>query len=79
MNIKERIGARIKELRLQLELTQEALAFKAEVDKTYFNEVENAKRNIAVINLEKIILALDVSVQDFFDSELFTSKKRGKK
>ena len=79
MNIKERIVARIKELRLQLELTQEALAFKAEVDKTYFNEVENAKRNIAFINLEKIILALDVSVQDFFDSELFTSKKRGKK
>ena len=76
MDIRKKIGTRIKELRLFLKLTQEALSFKAEVDKTYVNEVENGKRNVSVINLEKIILALNVSVQEFFDNEIFNGKKK---
>ncbi|MCC8424497.1 helix-turn-helix domain-containing protein [Mucilaginibacter sp. UR6-11] len=71
MDIRKKIGLRIKEYRINLKLTQEALAFKAEIDKTYVNEVENGKRNISVINLEKLIGALDVTVKDFFDSKSF--------
>jgi transcriptional regulator with XRE-family HTH domain len=71
MDIRKKIGLRIKEYRTNLKLTQEALAFKAEIDKTYVNEVENGKRNVSVINLEKIIFALDVTVKDFFSSEAF--------
>jgi transcriptional regulator with XRE-family HTH domain len=71
MDIRKKIGLRIKELRLGMQLTQEALAFKSEVDKTYLNEVENGKRNVSVINLEKIIIALEVSVQEFFSVETF--------
>jgi len=71
MDIRKRIGLRIKEYRTNLKLTQEALAFKAEIDKTYINEVENGKRNVSVINLEKIICALDASVRDFFNNEAF--------
>jgi len=72
MDIRARIGRRIKELRQGLELTQEKLAFKAEVDKTYLNEVENGKRNISVVNLEKVILALNISVKEFFNSTIFS-------
>lgn len=72
MDIRVRVGQRIKELRQGLELTQEKLAFKAEVDKTYLNEVENGKRNISVINLEKVILALNISVKEFFSSQIFS-------
>jgi transcriptional regulator with XRE-family HTH domain len=71
MDIRKKIGLRIKEYRTNLKLTQEALAFKAEIDKTYVNEVENGKRNISVINLEKLIYALDVTIKDFFCSESF--------
>jgi transcriptional regulator with XRE-family HTH domain len=71
MDIRKKIGLRIKEYRTNLKLTQEALAFKAEIDKTYVNEVENGKRNVSVINLEKIIIALDVTIRDFFNSESF--------
>jgi len=71
MDIRKRIGLRIKEYRTNLKLTQEALAFKAEVDKTYLNEVENGKRNVSVINLEKIISALEVTIRDFFNHEAF--------
>ena len=66
MDIRSKIGGRIKEVRLGLKLTQEKLAFKAEVDKTYLNEVENGKRNISIINLEKIIIALNTSFEEFF-------------
>lgn len=76
MDIRAKIGARMKELRHALGLTQEALAHEAEVDKTYLNEVENGKRNVSVVNLEKIILALQVNVSQFFDHELF--QKKGK-
>jgi transcriptional regulator with XRE-family HTH domain len=72
MDIRKKIGQRIKEYRTDLKLTQQALAFKAEIDNTYINEVENGKRNVSVINLEKIIVALQTNVRDFFDSPVFS-------
>lgn len=72
MNIQENIGSRIKELRLQKQLSQEALANIAEVDRTYMNSVENGRRNISVVTLEKILIALSISFSKFFDSELFS-------
>ena len=71
MDIKERVGQRIRQLRKELELSQEALALKAEVDRTYVTDVENGGRNISVEILEKIIKALKVSVKDFFDCKDF--------
>lgn len=71
MNIKDKVGQRIKELRNELGLSQEALANKAGVDRTYVTDVENGRRNISVELLEKLIKALDVSVQEFFTSKQF--------
>lgn len=68
MDIKQKVGHRIKELRLQLGLSQEALANKAEVDRTYMTDVENGRRNISVEVLERIINALDINYSDFFNS-----------
>ena len=68
MNIKVRVGQRIKEIRTQLGISQEALANKADLDRTYVTDVENGRRNISIENLEKLILALDTSVTDFFSS-----------
>ena len=80
MDIQEKIGLRIKELRNIKNLTQEAVAFKAEVDRTFMNHVENGKRNVSVESLEKIICSgLEVSFKEFFDNDSFTSKKEGKK
>jgi len=41
------------------------------MDKTYVNEVENGKRNISIVNLEKLIIALDTSIIAFFNSSNF--------
>lgn len=72
MDIKLKIAQRIKELREQRGLTQEALAYKSDVDRTYMNHVENGKRNISIINLEKIIVdGLEVSMLEFFNVSAF--------
>ena len=64
--IKDKIGLRGKELRTELRLSQEKLALKAEIDRTYLAGVEKGKRNPSVKNLEKIIYALDISFSEFF-------------
>jgi DNA-binding XRE family transcriptional regulator len=79
MDMKVRIGLRIKELRTDSNLTQEEVAWKAEVDRTFMNHVENGKRNASVETLTKIICnGLEISFKDFFNSELFNGKKKGK-
>jgi transcriptional regulator with XRE-family HTH domain len=79
MDIKVKIGQRIKELRTERNLTQEEIAWKAEVDRTFMNHVENGKRNVSVDTLTKIITnGLELSFKDFFNSEIFNGKKRGK-
>jgi len=66
MDIRIKIGLRIRELRKAKGLSQEQLALKAEIDRTYMASVENGKRNVAIVNIEKIINALDTSFKDFF-------------
>lgn len=64
--IKQKVGNRIRELRIAAGLTQEKLALVADIDRTYIASVENGKRNISIVNLEKIIIALDCTFAEFF-------------
>jgi len=75
MDIKQKIGQRIKELRTQLHLSQEAVANKAEIERTFMTHVENGRRNVSVETLEKIIIGgLEIRFQEFFESEIFNDK-----
>jgi len=71
MDIRTKIGLRIKELRKAKGLSQEQLALRAEIDRTYMASVENGKRNVAIINIEKILAALEISFSQFFNSPIF--------
>jgi len=71
MDIKLKVGQRIRELRKKLKLPQEGLANEAEVDRTYVTDVENGRRNISVEVLERLINALQVSFTEFFNSKEF--------
>ncbi len=64
--ITEKLGDRIKELRKAKGISQEKLAFRAELDRTYVAGVESGKRNPSIKSLEKILRALDVSFEEFF-------------
>lgn len=56
MNIQTTIGLRIKEIRTEKNLTQEAVAFKAEIDRTFMNHVENGKGVLASRTSGKLVL-----------------------
>jgi transcriptional regulator with XRE-family HTH domain len=70
-NINITIGNRIKQLRKVENLSQEALANLAEVERAYMNGVETGKRNVSVKLLNKIIKALNTDFATFFNDEIF--------
>ena len=71
MNIKEKIGIRLRVLRTEKGVSQEKFSFECELDRTYIASIEQGKRNVSVVNIEKISKALKMSVSDFFNSNLF--------
>lgn len=71
MNVKEKYALRIKTLRTEKGMSQEALAFDADIDKKYLSDIECGKRNFSIQTLEKIIMALNVSVAEFYSSDVF--------
>jgi len=64
------VGNRIKVLRQKMGLSQERLALKANLDRTYLAGIESGKRNATLTSIEKIIDALEISVKDFFDYDV---------
>jgi transcriptional regulator with XRE-family HTH domain len=73
MDINLKIGMRIRELRNEKKLSQEALANIAEVDRTYMTKVETGKRNVTVKILDKIIHALGTTHRSFYNNQIFES------
>lgn len=66
MDIKSKIGRRIKEIREIKNMSQKDLAYASDIDRSYIASVESGKRNISIINLEKIAITLDVSLSELF-------------
>ncbi len=66
MDIKLLVGKRVKELRNKLGISQEELADLAGLDRTYVTSVECGRRNISIVNIEKLAKALKVSLAEFF-------------
>lgn len=71
MDIKAKIGIRIKELRAEKKMSQKDLSYFADLDRSYIASVENGQRNISIVNIEKIARALDVSLIQFFNNSSF--------
>lgn len=65
------VGVRIKQLRAEQKLSQVDFAGKIGMARSYFAEVETGKRNVSMRNLIKIVDGLEVTLEEFFDSELF--------
>jgi transcriptional regulator with XRE-family HTH domain len=55
-------GQRVRVERLKQGLSQELLAEKAGVHRTYIGMIERAEKNITLINIEKIAKALGVEI-----------------
>lgn len=67
------IAANVIKYRKQLGLTQDDLAFKANIDRTYIGYIENAKQNLSIEKLCALAEALKVDVSELFKREVDTS------
>ena len=63
-DIKKEFGDRLRVLRRDRQLSQEDLALKCGLDRTYIGGVERGERNISLLNIHKIASALGVSPKD---------------
>ncbi len=68
-NILEKFGERLKHLRKVKGLSQEQLAEKANLHRTYIGMIERAEKNITLLNIEKIANALDTKVSSLLNEE----------
>ncbi len=59
-----KFGNKVREERLALGLSQEELAARAGVHRTYVGMIERAEKNITLTNIEKIAKALELSINE---------------
>ena len=59
-----KFGNKIRKERLSLGLSQEELAARAGVHRTYVGMIERAEKNITLTNIEKIAEALKLSIDE---------------
>ena len=65
-NILIRFGNKVRQFRIEQCISQEELAFRANLHRTYIGMIERAERNITLINIEKIANALNININDLF-------------
>ncbi len=57
-------GENVRKFRRKLNISQEELADKADLHRTYIGMIERAEKNITLVNIEKIANALEVKIED---------------
>lgn len=67
-------GENVRKFRRILNISQEELAHKANLHRTYIGMIERAEKNITLVNMEKIANALEVKIED-----LIKESNHGKK
>ena len=65
--ITQRFGQKIKKIREQKKMSQQALAAKAKLDLTTINELEQGNRDPMLKTIWRIANALDVKMSQLFD------------
>jgi transcriptional regulator with XRE-family HTH domain len=66
LDIRERFGYAVKVRRDEMRLTQEALAHKAAIHRTYLSDIERGTRNVSLINIELLAAALEIPISELF-------------
>ncbi len=71
----ENFGQKVKLFRCRLKLSQDELAEKAGLHRTYVGAVERGERNICLTNIFKLADALEISATELFNEELNSENK----
>ena len=59
-------GDKVREFRKEKGYSQEELAYRSGLHRTYIGMIERAEKNITLINIEKIANALEMNIYNFF-------------
>ncbi|OGX18101.1 MAG: transcriptional regulator [Omnitrophica WOR_2 bacterium RBG_13_44_8b] len=65
--ILKKFGTKVNKLRKQKGWSQEELAKRAKLHRTYIGSIERSERNVSLVNIEKIAKALKIKVKFFFE------------
>ena len=65
-DIAVRFGRAVRKFRLEQKISQEELAERCDLHRTYISDIELGKRNVSLENIERIATALNRSLPDFF-------------
>lgn len=65
-DIKTFFGNRVRDERQRKGLSQEELAVRAGVHRTYIGMIERAEKNITIVNIERIAIALEMEICELF-------------
>lgn len=65
--LQQYIAKKVKYYRKKKQLSQEKLSEKAGLGLKYINQIENRNINISIQTLEKVITALDLTADEFFN------------
>lgn len=64
--ILEDFGAMVRAYRMERGLSQETSADACEIDRSYMGGVERGERNLALVNIVRIVQALNMEPSEFF-------------
>lgn len=65
-DIKTSFGVAVRKRRKELGLSQEALAVKSKLHRTYISDIELGNRNVSLVNIVNLVEALDLDLGKFF-------------
>jgi transcriptional regulator with XRE-family HTH domain len=65
-DVRERFGFAVRVLREARGLTQEELAHRSGIHRTYLSDLERGTRNVALVNIERLANSLTVSLGELF-------------
>lgn len=66
-SIRAQFGQRVRELRADANLTQEKLAFRSDLDRSYVGQIERGEVNVSIDNIGKLARGLRVAVKALFE------------
>jgi transcriptional regulator with XRE-family HTH domain len=66
MTVSEQLGRRVRELRTAAGFSQEAMAARAGLDRSFYGRVERGTQNVALPTLARLSVALGITLSDLF-------------
>ena len=75
MSLLDLVGSNIRRIRLKRDLSQEQLAEKAELHRTYIGMIERSEKNLTLTSLEKIAEALGVPIHHLLITDNTTNER----